>query len=310
MQLDTLNTGANIFSVDVEDYFHASALSAGVESTGLENLEHRVYDNTQRLLQILNDSGVHGTFFVLGWVAERYAGLVKEIQKEGHEIACHGYSHSVIYEQTPESFREETLKAKKLLEDITGAPVDGYRAASFSITKETLWALDILAEAGFLYDSSIFPIHHDRYGIPDAPLEPHVRHLSNGGSLLEVPMTVAKLGKLSVPVSGGGYFRLFPYWLTRKAAKSVNAADRPCVFYVHPWEIDPGQPRLDVSGLSKFRHYNNLHKTESRLRKMLADFKFQSMSSYLTEKGLLHPTSPFDSGRAEVAGIQQKLPIT
>jgi polysaccharide deacetylase family protein (PEP-CTERM system associated) len=278
---------ANIFSVDVEDYFHASALSAGVRSRGLENLEHRVLNNTHRILQILSDRSVHGTFFVLGWVAERYANLVREIQSEGHEIACHGYSHSVIYKQTPELFRDETQRARKLLEDITGAPVVGYRAASFSITKDTLWALDVLAETGFLYDSSIFPVHHDRYGIPDAQLEPHVLHLPNGGSLVEVPMTVTKLGSLSIPVSGGGYFRLYPYWLSRKAARKVNAAGRPWVFYVHPWEVDPGQPRLDVSWFSRFRHYNNLHKTESRLRRLLADFRFESMQSYLTREGML-----------------------
>ena len=206
------NSGESIFSVDVEDYFHASALAAGVRSAGPENLEHRVCNNTQKILQILSDSEVQGTFFVLGWVAERYASLVKEIQNEGHEIACHGHSHSVIYEQTPEVFRNETVKAKNLLEDITGAPVIGYRAASFSITRDSLWGLEILDEAGFLYDSSIFPIHHDRYGIPDANLEPHVRDLANGRSLVEVPMTVAKVGGLSVPVSGGGYFRLYPYW--------------------------------------------------------------------------------------------------
>jgi len=280
-------SGKNIFSVDVEDYFHASALADGVRAIGLKNLEHRVTNNTHRVLQVLDDNNTKGTFFVLGWVAERYAELVRDIQNEGHEIACHGYSHSVIYEQTPEVFRNETLKAKKLLEDITGTEVIGYRAASFSITKDTLWALDILQEAGFLYDSSIFPVHHDRYGIPNANLEPHVTHLTNGKSLVEVPMTVAKFGGLSVPVSGGGYFRLYPYLLSKFAAKRVGSAGRPWVFYVHPWEVDPGQPKLPVRGLSKFRHYNNLHKTESRLRRMLADFRFQSMRSYLTQEGLL-----------------------
>ena len=290
---------ANIFSVDVEDYFHASALADGVKAAGLHTLEHRVCANTNRILEILDDTQVSGTFFVLGWVAERYPELVKKIQSAGHEIACHGYSHSVIYEQSPEEFRAETLKAKKLLEDITGEPVLGYRAASFSITNESLWALDILKDAGFEYDSSIFPVHHDRYGIPDANPVPHELTLKDGRSILEVPMTVARYGGFNMPISGGGYFRLYPYWLSRMAARGANSEGRPWVFYVHPWEVDPGQPALDVKPLSRFRHYNNLHKTESRLRKMLADFEFTSMKSYLSEAGLLPHITPCDYSHAE-----------
>ena len=290
---------ANIFSVDVEDYFHASALKDGVKAVGLHTLEHRVCANTNRILGILDDTQVSGTFFVLGWVAERYPELVKEIQSAGHEIACHGYSHSVIYEQSPDEFRAETLKAKKLLEDITGEPVLGYRAASFSITNRSLWALDILKDAGFEYDSSIFPVHHDRYGIPDANPVPHELALEDGRSILEVPMTVARYVGFNMPISGGGYFRLYPYWLSKMAARGANSEGRPWVFYVHPWEVDPGQPALDVKPLSRFRHYNNLHKTESRLRKMLADFEFTSMKSYLFEAGLLPHITPCDHSHAE-----------
>jgi len=203
----------------VEDFFHASALAEGVKAVGLDTLEHRVCANTRRILDVLNDADVTGTFFVLGWVAERYPELVKEIQDAGHEIACHGYSHSVVYEQSPDEFRAETVKAKTLLEDITGEPVLGYRAASFSITGKSLWALDILQEAGFVYDSSIFPVHHDRYGMPDANPVPHKITLENGDSIVEVPMTVAKYFGLNVPISGGGYFRLYPYWLSRMAAR-------------------------------------------------------------------------------------------
>ncbi len=217
----------NIFSVDVEDYFHASALADGVKAAGAHTLEHRVCANTRRILKVLDDAGVTGTFFVLGWVAERYPELVKEIQVAGHEVACHGYSHAIIYEQSPDEFRTETLKAKSLLEDITGEPVLGYRAASFSITDRSLWALEILKDAGFAYDSSIFPVHHDRYGIPDANPVPHELPLKDGRSILEVPMTIARYGGFNMPISGGGYFRLYPYWLSRMAARGANAQGRP-----------------------------------------------------------------------------------
>lgn len=277
----------NVFSVDVEDYFHASALADGVQDIGVENLPHRVVDNTKRLLDVLDLAETSGTFFVLGWVAEKYPDLVKEIQRRGHEIACHGYSHSIVYEQPRKEFRQETLKAKQLLEDIAGEPVIGYRAASFSITKKSMWALDILAEAGFKYDSSVFPVHHDRYGVPDADLDPHEVKLQSGQSIIEVPMSVAKLLGLNVPVSGGGYFRLYPYWFSRFAGGRISVNGRPWVFYVHPWEVDTDQPRLDVGLVARFRHYNNLHRTERRLKRLLADFEFQPMRDYLQAGGFL-----------------------
>ena len=295
----------NVFSVDVEDYFHASALADGVRQVGITNLEHRVCASTERLLGLLDDAGVEGTFFVLGWVAEHYPELVRKIHESGHEIACHGYSHSVIYDQSRDEFREETVKAKRLLEDIIGSPVLGYRAASFSITKRSLWALDILADCGFAYDSSIFPVHHDRYGIPDANPVPHELHLEGGRSIVEVPMSAANYLGVNVPVSGGGYFRLFPYWFTRMAARHVNKAGRPWVFYLHPWEVDSGQPRLPVKGLSRFRHYNNLEKTETRLRQMLSEFDFESMQSYLGRAGLLHHNGACDSSHADLVANQR-----
>lgn len=288
----------NAFSVDVEDYFHASALADGVRRVGRENLKFRVCENTERVMGILDDAGVKGTFFVLGWVAERFAPLVRSIRDAGHEVACHGYSHALIYDQSVAEFREETLRAKGLLEDTIGGPVSGYRAASFSVRKDTLWALDVLQEAGFQYDSSIFPVHHDRYGIADAALEPHVRELQNGGSIVEVPMTVLPFGGVRIPVSGGGYFRLYPYAFTRTAARRVNASGRPWVFYIHPWEVDPLQPRLEVRGLSRFRHYNNLDKTEPRLRRMLNDFSFGSMEQLIARAGLLPAQGHCDSGHA------------
>jgi polysaccharide deacetylase family protein (PEP-CTERM system associated) len=293
-----MNSRKNVFSVDVEDYFHASALADGVAAVGRENLDHRVVENTSRVLDLLDAADTLGTFFVLGWVAERYPDLVKTIHSRGHEVACHGYSHTVIYDQTPEEFRSETVRAKQLLEDITGEAVAGYRAASFSITKDSLWALDILAETGFLYDSSVFPAHHDRYGIPDANIAPHVIQLHDGKTIVEVPMTIAKFLGTNIPISGGGYFRLFPYWFSKMAGGNVGATGRPWVFYVHPWEVDPEQPKLDVKFLSRFRHYNNLHKTESRLRQLLSDFEFQPMRSYLEDNELLSFVAP--QGRDDV----------
>ncbi len=288
----------NAFSVDVEDYFHASALADGVRRIGRDNLEFRVCENTERIMGVLDDAGVKGTFFVLGWVVERFAPLIRQIRDAGHEVACHGYSHALIYNQSQAEFREETVKAKGLLEDATGAAVVGYRAASFSIRKDTLWALEVLQEAGFEYDSSIFPVHHDRYGIADAVLEPHRRELPNGGSIVEVPMTVLPFVGVRIPVSGGGYFRLYPYAFTRAAARRVNAAGRPWVFYIHPWEVDPEQPRLDVKGFSKFRHYNNLEKTEPRLRRMLDDFSFGSMTELVQASGLQSEQIQCDSDHA------------
>lgn len=284
----------NVFSVDVEDFFHASALKDGVRKAGLSNLEHRVCRSTDTLLQLLHETSVTGTFFVLGWVAERYPDLVKKIHGAGHEIASHGLSHSIVYEQEVEEFRRETLYAKQILEDIIGEPVLGYRAASFSITRKSLWALEVLKDSGFEYDSSIFPVHHDRYGIPDANPLPHELNLADGRTILEVPMTVARYAGFNLPISGGGYFRLYPYWFSRMAARRANREGRPWVFYVHPWEVDPGQPRLDVKGLSRFRHYNNLAKTEHRLRRMLSDFNFTSMKACLSEAGLLPLTAPCD----------------
>lgn len=225
---------------------------------------------------------------MLGWVGERFPQLVKEIAARGHEIACHGFSHRLVYEQSPKEFREETVRSKKLLEDISGSEVLGYRAASYSIVEESLWALDILAELGFVYDSSIFPVRHDRYGIPDAERRPHRMTTPNGSTILEWPLATASICGLRLPVAGGGYFRLFPYWLSRWGLESINEREaRPFIFYLHPWEIDPGQPRVPASWLSRFRHYTNLHKCEERLRRLLAEFNFGPAREGLAQLGLL-----------------------
>ncbi len=268
----------NAFTVDVEDYFHVAALASAISRDSWPQQEYRVEGNTERLLELLAERDVHGTFFVLGWVAERSPGLVRRIAAAGHEIACHGYSHQLIYRQSRQEFREETARAKGLLEDSIGQPVLGYRAASFSIIRDTLWALDDLIDLGFHYDSSIFAIRHDRYGIPDASPLPGRVTAPSGRSILEFPMAPANFFGLKVPVTGGGYFRIFPYRLTLAGLRQINAAGRPFAFYLHPWEIDPGQPRISVGAVSRFRHYSNLSRCQDRLRRLLQEFAFAPMA--------------------------------
>ena len=275
------STVQNAFTIDVEDYFHVSALAPSIPRERWSQMEYRCESNVARLLALLAERGVHGTFFILGWVAERSPQLVRDIARAGHEIACHGWSHELIYKQSPEVFRAETRRSKLLLEDLIGARVDGYRAASFSIVKSSLWALDILIELGFTYDSSVFPIRHDRYGIPEAPRAPYLIEAPSGNSLMEFPMSVASVGGMSLPVSGGGYFRIFPYWVNKAGLSQINRSGRPFVFYLHPWEIDAGQPRVRAGLLSTFRHYTNLGRCERRLRQLLADFRFGTMRDVL-----------------------------
>ena len=280
----------NALTIDVEDYFHVSALASSIHRDSWTSQESRVVGSTQRLLDLFGKFDVRATFFVLGWVAERHRQLVKDISARGHEIACHGYSHELVYEQTPEMFREETIRSKSLLEDIIGAPVLGYRAASYSIVRKSLWALDTLVELGFAYDSSIFPVRHDRYGIPDAERIPHRISTPGKQSIVEWPLSTARALGLKIPVSGGGYFRLLPYWLTRWGLKSINEREqRPFIFYLHPWEVDPGQPRVSTGWLSRLRHYTNLERCEERLRRLLGEFRFGTARDGLAQLGLLSP---------------------
>ncbi|MBL8253488.1 MAG: DUF3473 domain-containing protein [Candidatus Competibacter sp.] len=264
----------NALTVDVEDYFHVAAFARQIDPATWDNFPLRVERNTRRLLDLFAERDIRATFFVLGWVAERCPDLVRAIAEQGHEVACHGYSHQLIYGQTPAVFREETIRAKACLEDQAQCPVLGYRAASYSITKRSLWALDILAELGFAYDSSIFPVHHDRYGIPDSPRWPY-RIDTDGGSLIEFPPSTLAVGGHRLPVAGGGYFRIYPYQLTRFSLSRINRIEgQPFIFYLHPWEVDPEQPRIRAGWLSTFRHYTNLSRCESRLRCLLQDFSF------------------------------------
>ena len=277
----------NALTVDVEDYFHVSAFADAIKRSDWDACQLRVENNTQRLLDLFDTHGISATFFVLGWVAERLPELVEEISNRGHEVACHGYSHQLVYNQKPRDFRDETLRARDLLEDIIQRPVRGYRAASYSITEQSRWALDILVEAGFVYDSSIFPVRHDRYGIPGAPEHPHVLETPAGHRLVEFPLSTVKLFGICLPIAGGGYFRLYPYALSRSGLRHINRNNRPFIFYLHPWEIDTEQPRVSADWLSRFRHYNNLRRCETRLQRLLADFRFGTVEQVLETQGLL-----------------------
>lgn len=275
-------------TIDVEDYFHVSAFENNIKPEDWDSLPCRVEQNTARLLQLFDDTNIKATFFVLGWVAERYPQIVRDIKAQGHEIASHGYSHRLVYKQTQQVFREETAKSKAILEDQSQSPILGYRAASYSITKQSLWALDILAELGFSWDSSIFPTHHDRYGIPGSPEQPYRITTTNGAELIEFPLTTAKVLGQSIPAAGGGYFRQYPYalsrWLFERASENQTKAQ---IFYLHPWEIDPDQPRVEgASRFSRFRHYTNLHRCLPRLERMIADFKFGTVSESLASTDL------------------------
>ena len=264
----------NAMTIDVEDYFQVSAFDDVVKREEWEARPSRVVSNTMRLLQLFDEYSVKSTFFVLGWVADRFPGLVRDIAAAGHELASHGYGHRIVYSQTPDEFREDVRRAKGTIENVSGQVVGGYRAPSFSITKNSLWALDVLVEEGYRYDASIFPIRHDRYGIPDAPRHTHVL-TRPAGTLTEAPGSTVRVLGSNLPVAGGGYFRILPYWWTRWGIARLNQTEKqPAIFYLHPWEIDPGQPRLHASRLSQFRHYRNLDKAEARLKRLLTDFRF------------------------------------
>jgi polysaccharide deacetylase family protein (PEP-CTERM system associated) len=278
----------NALTFDVEEYFHAEAFARVLRPEEWPTLESRVTRSTERLLDILDRDRVRATFFVLGWVAERHPSLVREIASLGHEIACHGYGHRMIQHLTRQEFERDVTRAKRALEDATGRVVLGYRAPTFSIMRETLWSLDVLSETGFRYDSSIFPVVHDRYGIPDAPRFPHRLKAPNGCEITEFPMSTVEVLGRRLPVAGGGYFRLLPYGLTRRAIARINAREgQPAMVYLHPWEIDPDQPRLPVGPLTRFRHLVNVGKTEARLTRLLSDFSFAPAAEVLAETGLL-----------------------
>jgi polysaccharide deacetylase family protein (PEP-CTERM system associated) len=272
-------------SVDVEDYFQVSAFEGRVDRGDWERLPARVEKNTERVLSLLDDHGVKTTFFTLGWVAERFPGVVRKIAEAGHEVASHGYSHMRVHHQNRSEFREDVRRSKKLLEDVGGTRVLGYRAPSYSIGKDTLWAVDELEGAGYVYSSSIYPIYHDLYGMPEAPRFAF-RH-RGGEGILEIPISTARLFRFNWPSGGGGYFRLMPYALFRSAIRSINEREaQPCVFYFHPWELDPEQPRPENLSLkTRFRHYLNLGRMESRLKRLLRDFRWDRIDRVFLGNG-------------------------
>ncbi len=275
----------NAITIDVEDYFQVTAFERNIKPAEWDTFPLRVEGNTMRILDMLDEFALRGTFFVLGWVAERIPSLVKAIHQRGHEIACHGYGHQLIYRLSPQEFRKDISKAKKIIEDICGERVCGYRAPSYSITKKSLWALDILVEEGFTYDSSIFPITHDIYGIPGGKRFPH-EISTHSGMIQEFPISTLCLNMggwhTQLPIAGGGYLRLIPAELVGRAIQSINTKEKqPVIVYFHPWEIDPDQPRIRTSLKSRFRHYLNLERMELKIRHLLENLHFSSVRECL-----------------------------
>ena len=270
----TVKATRNALTIDVEDYFQVSAFAPHIPRSEWPIRECRVERNVASILAMLDDHDTKATFFTLGWIAERYPGVVREIVANGHELASHGYGHERASDQTPDSFYADINVAKLLLEDLSGCEVRGYRAPSFSIGEQNLWAFECLERAGYHYSSSIYPIQHDHYGMPNAP-----RHAHPIGNLLEIPATTLRFFNRNWPASGGGYFRLMPYGLSRWMIERINRVDNmPAVFYFHPWEVDIEQPRIPgISAKTRFRHYLNIHRMESRLRRLLADFSWTRM---------------------------------
>jgi polysaccharide deacetylase family protein (PEP-CTERM system associated) len=274
----------NALTVDVEDYFQVSNFENIVKREEWDKYEHRVVNNTRRILDILSKNNTKATFFILGWTAKRFPEIIEKIDREGHEVASHGYSHRLVYKMSKEEFRDELAESVNILERITGKKVIGYRAASCSITQRSLWAFDILRELGIKYDASIFPIHHDRYGIPAA--ERYINSYNHHG-VVEFPFSTVQVLGQNLPVAGGGYFRLYPYWFTRLAIHRINGEGFPAMIYVHPWEIDDKQPRMDTNFTTRFRHYVNIEKTQNRLEHLLKDFKFTRAADVIKSFGFI-----------------------
>jgi polysaccharide deacetylase family protein (PEP-CTERM system associated) len=266
----------HIMSVDVEDYFMVEAFADSVSPTTWDDRLSRVVDSTRKVLDLFDKHGAKGTFFFVGWIADKFPGLVRDVYSRGHEIACHGYWHRPVYSMAPEEFRTDTRSALRAIEDAAGTKVYGYRAPSWSITKDSLWALDILAEEGFTYDSSIYPIHHDLYGVPGAQRFSYRHVCKNGLSLQELPPATVRILGQNFPAAGGGYLRIFPMAYTRWAfEKYEESYGERVIVYFHPWELDPEQPRIKSGLKSRFRHYTNLHSMENRLKSLLENYKFQ-----------------------------------
>lgn len=268
----------NAITIDLEDYYQVTAFDHIIDKCNWETMESRVQQNLEKVLSILDEYKIKATFFALGWIAERHPISIRTIFNEGHEVASHGYNHEIINHLSKESFKEDITKTKKILEDITGCKVKGYRAPTFSINNSSFWALNILCQQGYSYDSSIFPIIHDRYGMPHAKRFPHIIKLSGVG-IKEFPPSTIKFFHWNFPIAGGGYLRLLPIKFIEWGIKRINEIEKqPAIIYIHPWEFDPAQPRIPTSRLSRFRHYVNLDSTENKLRHLIKNFKFTTLS--------------------------------
>jgi polysaccharide deacetylase family protein (PEP-CTERM system associated) len=268
----------NILSIDVEEWFQVENLKQAIAPKGWAYCEKRLPFNILEILALLEEKGIKATFFVLGWIAEKYPQIVETIDQKGHEIASHGYAHKLVFTQSEEEFREDVKRSIEVLGKLTGKQIIGYRAPSFSINQECSWAYEILFELGIRYDSSIFPVKHPHYGIPTAPRFPFEIELKNQKSLKEFPLSTIRLLGLNLPVAGGAYLRILPYWYNHWGIKRLNREGRKAVVYLHPWEIDPGQPREIVSFSKRFRHYTNLDIMKEKIKKLLEDFDFTSFS--------------------------------
>jgi polysaccharide deacetylase family protein (PEP-CTERM system associated) len=272
----------NAITFDLEDYYHVTAFEHIIDRHNWENMESRVQQNLEKVLSILDDYKVKATFFTLGWIAERHSILIRTIVNEGHEVASHGYNHKMINYHSKESFKEDITKTKKILEDITGTKVKGYRAPTFSINNSSLWALNTLCEQGHIYDSSIFPIKHDRYGMSHAKRFPHIIEI-NGYGIKEFPPSTIRVFEWNFPIAGGGYLRLFPIKFIEWGINKLNNAEKqPAIIYIHTWEFDPAQPRIPANWLSRFRHYVNLDSTEKKIRHLIKNFKFTTLNKLCT----------------------------
>jgi polysaccharide deacetylase family protein (PEP-CTERM system associated) len=301
----------HILSVDVEDYFQVEAFAGSVNRESWNQWPSRVVANTQRVLDLFDGYNAKATFFFVGWVAEQFPQLVREVQSRGHELACHSYWHRTVYRLSPDEFRLDTRLAKRVIEDAAGVEVRGYRAPSWSITKSCLWALDILGEEGFTYDSSIYPIHHDLYGVPGAKRFPYTHACGNGLELREFPPATLRFAGTNFPVAGGGYLRIFPSAFTEHAFRTFEKNYRErVVVYLHPWEVDPDQPRIYGPLKSRLRHYTSLRRMENKLSAILSRHKFQRFSDVLTEETTDDPTFAEPAGKMRDQEIAEPSEIT
>ncbi len=290
----------NALSVDVEEYFQVSAFDSLIRQSDWAGYESRIDEPMKSLLDLFDRYDTRATFFVVGWTAEKHPDLVREINRRGHEVASHSFAHQLIYNMTPDGFRADLNRSKQILEDITGEAVLGFRAPTYSITSASLWALDILIDEGFRYDSSIFPIHHDRYGVPDGPRFPHTIQREKG-TIVEFPLSTIRLFGTNVPIAGGGYMRLFPYRFMRWGLRRINRDEgKPAIVYFHPWEIDADQPQQAVGRLTRFRHYHNLRHMQEKIRRLLEDFSFGPVREVLQE-------TPGDPGREKGRPISEAV---